>query len=348
MALAPARRHHERMRSVDSRPALRVAAVFAVALFGAVIGGILVGATVASLTLSEDTDGLSRIGAGMAAAAVGLLAAAVVYVVATVIGVRRMLSVDRPAATITALIVAPVLLVAMAGLAGSRAWSPFGAAGTVGLLVAIGAAVLAVAGALDVVRAVRVGAGAAGVAIVGVALSFMQSGPAPAAGIADVYRRAAIPVALVDGTTLDAPAPGWRVASVEHPADLGESPGPLASAPARASVFWHVRSHVVQLQMVPQPSAGPTDCPDAEPGWICERLGVTPSGATVWGRHVRVGSRPGYQDVWAIVEGGRWHLSVAGAVQAIDVAEAVQVLSRLQPVDVDRYLAVAGGFAATA
>jgi hypothetical protein len=336
------------MRPFDSQLAVRVAAAFGVALFGAAVGGIVVGATVASVTVPDDPGDLSAIGGAMAAGAAGLLAALVVYVVATAIGVRRMVPEGRRAATVTALLVAPIPLAVTAGLASSLEWSAFTVAGALGLLVAVALAVLALAGALDGVRAAQVGSAAAGVAVVGLALSFVLREPVAGAGadLGDLYRRGAIPVALVDGTTLDAPAPGWRVASVEHPVDLSKTPGPLALASAPPRVNWQVRSQVVQLQFVPQPPAGSAACREADTQGACERLGVTPRGAPIWGRRLPVGSGPGYRDVWAVADGGLWLLSVAGPAQAIDVAEAKQVLSRLQPVDVDRYLAVAGTFTA--
>lgn len=281
------------MRPFDSRLVPRVAAVFAVALFGAVVAGIVVGAAVASVTLGGNTGDLSEFGDAMAAGAAGVLAAATVYVAITFIGVRRELPEGQRAAATAALLVAPLLL---------------GAAGT--------------------------------------ALSFGGRSDVPVADPAAVYRRAAIPVALVDGTTLDAPAAGWRVASVEHAADLTNAPAALASTPARASVNWQVRSQIVKLQMIPQPPTAASACPDAIYAGACERIGVTPRGAAIWGRHLPPGSGPGYQSVWAVVDGGLWHLSVSGPVQAMDVAEAVQVLSRLQPVDVDHFLAVAANVVA--
>lgn len=68
-----------------------------------------------------------------------------------------------------------------------------------------------------------------------------------------------------------------------------------------------------------------------------------PGGSAIWGTRLPDDpTRPGYESIRANVDGGRWVLAGEGTPQALNVVEAVQVLSRLQPVDVDRYVAVAG------
>ncbi len=330
------------MRSFDSRLALRVAATAGAALSGGLISAIVVGGIVASATITNPND-LAELGAAMAAAAAGLLAGVVVFVAVTVAGVRRAVPEGRRAATATGLILAPIVVAAAAGVV--DAGRPYGLIAALALLVAAAVVVLALAGALRARRAVLLGGPAGVVAVVCVALSVVLRTAAPVPDLAGLYRRGAVPVALVDGTTLDAPAPGWRVTSVEHPLDLTTVPGPLAlPAAVRASVSWRVRSGVVKLQFMPPPAAARlTECPKDVTVLACERLGVTPAGAVIWGTRLPADpTPPGYQGIWVTVDGGRWHLSGAGPFQELDVAEAVQVLSRLQAVEIDRYLAVAG------
>ena len=332
------------MDRFSPRLALRLGAV----AVGAAVGGLAVGYAAGLAVFSNISDGsndLSQIGNAMGAAAVAFLAAVATYVTVTVVGVRRTVEQGFRRDTAGALIVAPVVLALTAALTSAVAKGPLavlGVAGAVALVAAGAIAVLAVAGALDTTLAARLGVGLAGGATLCLALPvvFHTSGQ-EAVTRADIYRSTAIPVALIDGVSLDAPVPGWRLNRVEHPLDPGDIPLALVPAEPRGSVFWQVGDHFVQLQMVAQRVAAPSACTYAQFGEVCDQLGTAPGGATIRGMRNPGGpAGSGYTTLWVDVAGGRWLLTVAGA-GVLDVAESVQVLSRLQLVDAERYVAVA-------
>lgn len=323
--------------------AVRLAGVAA----GAVAGGLAVGYAVGSALFSSISDGsndLSDLGNALAASAVALLAAAAVYVTATVVGVHRTVEQGRRLATAGSLIVAPVLLALTATLTGAVArgpLAPLGLVGAMGLVAVVAVAVLHVAGALDGTLAARLAVALAGGATLCLALPvvFHPSEPEPVTRL-DVYRSTAIPVALIDGVTLEAPVPGWRLSRVEHPLDPADIPPGLAGAEPRGSVFWQMGDRFVQLQMVAQRGPARSACTHV-PGEVCDRLGTTPGGAAIWGmRSPGDPTGAGYTTLWVDVAGGRWLLTAAGP-GVLDVAESVQLLSRLQLVDAERYVAVA-------
>lgn len=325
------------MNHFDRRLALRLLALAAAAVAAAVAGGCIVGFTVAGAVLSESSsDPWGELGAALFGLAAGALAAVIVYAVATVVGVRRVVSEGRRLATGAALLGAPAVLAfttGMAGGAGSVGWLiPLGVAGALGFLVMTVAAVLAVAGALDVRRAGRAASTALAVSAACLALSLVLRPTAEREELADVYRRSGAPVALLDGSSLDSPAPGWRLHSVDHPWFSGD-----------ATVTWKAKGQFVRLEFVADPSDG---CPHADLGWVCEGLGMRAGGEAIWGERLVVGTggagATGYEQVWVDVAGGRWLLDGANFPQPIDQADAVRILSRLQPVEVERYVAVVG------
>lgn len=307
------------MSHFDRRLALRLLVLAAVALAAAVAAGCIVGFTVAGAVLSDSSseDAWAELGAALFGLAAGALAGAIVYTVTTVIGVRRVAPEGRRLATGAALLAAPAVLTFTTGLAGAAGsvgrLVPLGVAGALGFLVVTVVAVLAVAGALDVRRAGRAAGAAVAVAVGCVALAVVLHPAAERQELADVYRRSGAPIALVDGTTLEAPAPGWRLHMVNHPWFSGD-----------ATVTWKVGEQYVRLELVAQPTHG---CPHARLGWVCERLGARTSGEVIWGE--RLADRTGgYEQVWVDVAGGRWQLTGANFPQAMDGAEAVRILSR--------------------
>jgi hypothetical protein len=340
MAWLPAKRDGEHMQHYDSHLGARLAVVVVAALGAGLALAVAVGAAAAGVLLPEPTGDLSELGSAFAAALIAFLAGAAAYTAVTVLGVRRVVAEGRRVATSAALLVTPPLLAVTTGLALVRDATPLGVVGAFGFLAATVIAVLAISGALVVAWAFRAGAGAAAVAAVCIGLSLSSnSGASEGADLDGIYRRSAIPLALVDGTALDAPIPGWQLRPVEHPLDRRLVPAPLAKSSERATIYWNVRGTFVRLDMVAQPAAVLADCPYA----ACDRLGTTPQGGLVMGGRAPGGpSSRQYESVWVDVEGGRWQLVAEGPSRTLDVREAVQVLSRLQRVDVDRYLAVTG------
>ncbi len=325
------------MRDFNSPLALRLGGSAAAAVVAALTIGSVVALATASITLSGSTgDPLQNLGAGAIAGAAGALAAIVAYLVGIVIGVRRAVVEGRRAATVAALSLPLPLLAVASVVAFSWSFRPLVVVAGALLLLAVAVLVLAVSGALDGVLAVRFGGATAGAAAICVVLAILVHPADRGSALADRYRRAAVPVALIDGSTLDAPAPGWRLHSIEHPVDLGGGPRTPALVLAPPAVIWQVRGNYVQLQFVAQRGAALTACPPS-----CERLGATPEGAAIWAMRRPAGASPGYESIWVNVDGGRWQLAGVGPL-ALDVADAVTVLSRLKPVDVERFVAVAG------
>jgi hypothetical protein len=335
------------MDHFDRRVASRLAGVAA----GAVVGGLAVGYAVGLAVFGSISDGsndLSELGNAMGAGVIAFLAAVAVYVTATIVGVRWAVAEGRRAATAGALIVAPVLLALAAALTGAVAKGPLTLlawVGAIGLMAVVAVAVLHVAGALDDTSAARLAVAFAGGATLCLALPvvFHPSEQKVVVTRADVYRSTAIPVALIDGVTLEAPVAGWQLNRVEHPLNPADIPAGLALANPGGSVVWQTGDRFVQLQMVAQRAPAASACTYAQFGEVCDRLGTIPGGGTVRGmRNPGDPAGSGYTTIWVDVAGGRWILTAGGGSRVLNPAESVRVLSRLQLVDADRYVAVAG------
>ena len=315
----------------------------------ALVGGFLVGyaaGLVVFFSIATKSHVLAGIGNAMAAGVAALLAGGAFYVKTTVAGVRRTVEQGRRRATIVALLVVPVplaLTVALTGVVARGRLAVLGQAGAIGLVAVVAVAVLAVSGALDTALAVRLGGALAGLAAVCLALPVMFDGSGQdTVNRVDLYRRTAIPVALVDGVTLEAPVPGWGLHRVEHVLNPADLPPGLAVAERRGSVFWQVGNSFVQLRMFAQPAAPPGDCPYAQSGEVCDQVGMTPGGAAIRGmRNPGDPAGSGYTALWVDVPGGRWLLTALSVSGVLNLEESVEVLSRLQLVDAERYVAVA-------
>jgi hypothetical protein len=269
-------------------------------------------------------------------AIIGLIAAVVVggavFVGSLVVGVRRTVPAGRRLQTVVTI----VLAMAAAGLllgwvteassrAGLHVLSPFA-----GLLV-IGAGAAVVGGAAAVVpgRRVAVLAGATVVVLV----SFAVAANLRADDVADQqrverYESNGAPLALINGSDLDAGFVGWELLLVDN----GHASGEVA---ATYDIVDVPEVGYGRVQLVFEVAVGPLDCGND----TCEEVGRGPDGQPVFRR--RVGGsdgQGGFADVWVDVEGGRWRVA-GGAFDEVDPDAAVAVLQALEPVDAEAFVA---------
>ena len=142
------------------------------------------------------------------------------------------------------------------------------------------------------------------------------------------YERNGAPLALIDGTDLDATFVGWELERVGS----GSSPGRVVVGyevvdPEPDGYRW--------LELYFETDRDGIDCAAGS----CEELGRRSDGRPILGfrpSDSTVGSS-GFSDLWVEVEGGRWRIS--STVSAVEPRSAVAVLEALEAVDADAFAA---------
>ena len=266
-------------------------------------------------------------------AVVAVLAAAgvggVVFVGAAAVGVRRTVPAGRRLRTwVTIVLAAAAVLVLLGWITETARRAGLAVLGPPVAALLVVAAVRSIGGAAGIVPARRVwplvGATAVALALLSVAEGVRGDEVAAQQRVAR-YERNGAPLALVNGTDLDARFAGWEL----HNVDGGYGSGEVR---IDYEVADPLRYGWISLDLVADPAS--IDCaPDG-----CEEVGRRADGRPIVGRR-RVGTdgHLSYSDVWVDVDGGRWR--VAGSGTELELGSAVAVLRALEAVDAEAFVA---------
>ncbi len=322
-----------------SRPLWLLTAVTA-ALAAAVTSGTWVGwAVYRSLHGPAPSTGFDELGHAFVALLAGLAVGSLVYVAVVVVGVRWAVVRGRrlaTAATILASTVAvPVLAGSVARSADHGGVTVLGGLAVAALLMAAGAVVGVVAGAVHPRTAGRIVAVAAAGLVVVTAVGGLRAGQVADDERTARYEEVGAPLALVGGSDLSVPADDWEIVSIGQGWSSDEVTVTFAApAPAGSSdEDW------VRLVMARHPE--PPRCGRAAAGDdACAHLGRRDDGAEILGDPI-TGHDPvtGYGEVWVDVAGGRWSIRGTDVPQPVDATAAVAILTALEPVDATTFTA---------
>lgn len=271
-------------------------------------------------------EGFEQLGEILLTLVATILAGVTTLVVSVVVGVGRTVSPERRGRAVATILVAVAAVVAawMWASANARRADLDALDWIVPLVVlaSAAAAIGAVAGLLPRRPVVALVAGVVtGLAVV-VVLVERQADDVVDEDRAAHYERAGAPLALLDGTDLDAADLGWEFENVVGGYDDDE-----------ISVRFVDGEERIALTFDPDP-----DHLDCHTG-ICEELGRRRDGRQILGRR-GAATTPDfspYRDIWVDVDGGRWHVSLRGGGYA--VSTAVAMLQALEPVDAETFVA---------
>lgn len=271
-------------------------------------------------------EGFEQLGEILLTLVATILAGVTTLVVSVVVGVGRTVSPERRGRAVATILVAVAAVVAawMWASANARRADLDALDWIVPLVVlaSAAAAIGAVAGLLPRRPVVALVAGVVtGLAVV-VVLVERQADDVVDEDRAAHYERAGAPLALLDGTDLDAADLGWEFENVVGGYDDDE-----------ISVRFVDGEERIALTFDPDP-----DLLDCHTG-ICEELGRRSDGRQILGRRgaATTSDFSPYRDIWVDVDGGRWHVSLRGGGYA--VSTAVAMLQALEPVDAETFVA---------
>ena len=295
----------------------QLAVTFIVALGAAAVAGTAVGFAVYSMVMasSPPSDEWAELGAAIFGGGAGVLVGAATYVGISVVGIRRAAPRGERARPIVAFLVMPIVL--WIGLGAATAVSQPGLAGIPSAVAAIAVSVAVVVGALSLAGAVRLntaarwGGPAVVLAAVGIAGSIVLAPAAERAALRDELRRID-GLALIDGTTLDEPLPGWQLDSV-YADDVDGSVSLDWRLPA--SYGTHERA-TLRLGRAPH---------DACDGCVVVARRRLDGGPVL---------HDGYR-TWTDFSGSRWEID--GYPGLLAVEEGASVLARLEPADAEAF-----------
>lgn len=204
-------------------PTRRLFGISVIAITAGVAAGLAVGAPtwfVLRPDPGEDT-GFESLGAALGAIFLGLIAGGITFIATVVVAVRRSAPAGerlRPAIT---LLLAPfVLWLALAVGSAPQLPGPYAVIHVVPM-AALGTVALVLLGALAGrprrVVTTRIVVGGVAVAIAFMVVAAVLYPTAERAELRRHYERSGARLALIDGTTLEAPFPGWELRYVSHP-----------------------------------------------------------------------------------------------------------------------------------
>jgi hypothetical protein len=311
-------------------------AALVVAVVGALVSGgaaaAATGVLVFAVAASDDRGGeFEALGDAVVGVLAGALVGTVAFTAALVVGVRR--AVPRGRRLVTGIAAVAACIGVPAAIAvGGESVRRGGLGGLV--LVATSAAlcggVVLVGWAAGIVasrRAVPLLVAAALGIGVPVAVGTARAPAIADAARAERYEAAGVPLALVDGRTLDPPVAGWRLTRVAQ----GWSPDDV-------TVTFATGGQWVELSMQrPAPTPG---CPPPEQGRTCGQLGSLDDGTPIRGVRLDAYTPNGeYEEIWVDLPDGRWSLDGPSYPQGVDGDDAVALLRSLRRVDAETFTA---------
>jgi uncharacterized membrane protein YhaH (DUF805 family) len=310
----------------------RLVAVVLGSVLAAVVAGGLAGALGYAASASDGGGQFEDLGRAIVAVLVAAVVGVVVFVGAVAVGVRRAVPAGRRLRTwVTIVLAAAAVFVLLGWITETARRAGLAVLGPPVAALLVVAAVRAIGGAAGIVPARRVwplvGATAVALAVLSVAEGMRGDEVAAQQRVAR-YERNGAPLALVNGTDLDARFAGWELHNVDGGYGSGEV-GIDYELVDPLGYGW------ISLDLEADPE--PIDCaPDG-----CEEVGRRTDGRPIMGRR-RVGTdgRVSYSDVWVDVDGGRW--SVAGSGTELELGSAVEVLRALEAVDAEAFEAGIG------